>query len=86
MSRFYVYFLLREEAGIPFYVGKGVGKRISDHEKAALAGEDSHKSRIIRKVIANLGYLPKKKVAEGLVEIEAFALEISLIAEIKIGF
>ncbi len=79
---FYVYFLLRKEDGTPFYVGKGVGKRIDDHEKAALTGEDSHKARIIRKIITKLGYLPKKKVAGGLIELEAFALEINLIAEI----
>jgi len=79
MPRFYVYSLDREEGGPSFYIGKGTGKRIDDHEIAALKGEDSHKARIIRKVISELGYLPKRKLVEGLNEEEAFAVEVSTI-------
>ena len=79
---YYVYFLFREEGGEPFYVGKGTRNRWAGHEKDALAGGSSHKARIIRKIIIELSHLPKKKIAEGLTEEEAFALEVRLIADI----
>ncbi len=82
MTVFYVYLLLRED-GTPFYVGKGKGRRWMIHQWDALKGEDSHKARIIRKTIKTVGHLPKKKVATGLTEAEAFALETSLIAEFR---
>lgn len=49
---FYVYQLSRPN-GEPFYIGMGSGDRINFHEKKAQRGDRSHKSNIIRKIIAS---------------------------------
>jgi hypothetical protein len=82
---FYVYILCRDEDfSTPFYVGQGKGGRWLRHEREVLDGRNAcnpYKANTIRKVHAQLGYLPKVKIADGLTERLAFALEKALIAK-----
>jgi hypothetical protein len=78
-SIYYVYVLF-DHRGHPFYVGKGKRARWAKHERDAQKGEKSYKANIIRKTLRLLGSLPKVKIAEGLSEPDAHALEILLIA------
>jgi hypothetical protein len=58
-TKFYVY-ILRKPNGVPFYVGKGCGNRVFQHEREAFISiEKNHKLNIIRKHAnpANGGYL-----------------------------
>lgn len=53
---FYVYLLLKPD-GTPFYVGKGVGRRVFSHEREALAPGISHKLNTIRLVLKEGGQI-----------------------------
>ena len=46
---FYVYVLARPN-GRAFYVGKGRGRRIFEHDREARSGHDCHKCNVIRKI------------------------------------
>jgi hypothetical protein len=78
----YVYALYRDaECTLIFYVGKGKDKRWEKHSSLARRClGNPHKNRIIALVIAKLGYLPKKKLVEGLSDEEACHLERAYIA------
>jgi hypothetical protein len=76
---FYVYVLARPD-GSPFYVGKGLGKRIFDHDYEARSGHKCHKCNIIRKIWKSGGEVQRYIVFETNDEQEAFAYEIELIA------
>jgi hypothetical protein len=78
---FYVYILYRADGETPFYVGKGRSDRWLEHEKDAKR-EHSYKAAIIRQMQADGIAVPKRKVADGLSNAEACALEIKLIAQI----
>lgn len=77
----YVYILFREDGVTPFYVGKGRGDRWLAHEANNKPGR-SHKDNVIAKMRAAGKAVPKKKVAEGLSDEEAYLLEADLIARI----
>lgn len=77
--RFYVYVLARPN-GKPFYVGKGRGKRVFEHDSEARNGCDCHKCRVIRKIWRNGGSIQRYIMFETDDEQEAFAYEIELIA------
>jgi hypothetical protein len=47
--KFYVY-ELRDDAGKPFYVGKGSGKRIAAHQRRARKGDTTHRANKIRSI------------------------------------
>lgn len=79
---YYVYVLYREDGVTPFYVGKGTGKRIRTHAVNARPGK-SHKDNIICKMLSNGIEVRSEKIAEGLTEPEAYALEVELIAQFK---
>lgn len=82
---FYVYILCREN-GEPFYVGKGRRDRWEQHEKPYLPrAKNIRKERLCAKLMRTLGFIPKKKIAEGLCEREAHALERKTIASIGRG-
>lgn len=78
---FYVYILPRED-DTPFYVGKGKGRRWKDHLLPSAARHNPYKTAIIRKMAAAGQPLRVIKIAEGLTEPAAFALERETIAKI----
>lgn len=76
---FYVY-ELRDETGRVFYVGKGSGSRMHAHERRARRGERSHRSHVIRQILARGGEVNPVVVFTSESEADAFAEEKRLIA------
>lgn len=73
--RFYVYELIDPRNGSVFYVGKGQGDRINQHEYEAKNGRVSDKYDTIRAIIQNGLYVVKRKVAQFEDEVSAYAFE-----------
>lgn len=89
MAKFYVYVLARPDKpspegwphqDCPFYVGKGTGRRIREHENEARRGHLCFKCQVIRKVWNSGGQIDKYIMLETDDEQEAFAYEVKLIA------
>jgi hypothetical protein len=81
-DRFYVYTLCTPD-GTPFYVGKGQGSRIANHESEARSGECiCAKCRTIRTIWAQGQAVRRHMVFVGLEESEAFRRERELIIQI----
>jgi len=80
-SDFYVYILFDYRA-IPRYVGKGCGYRWVSHGRLSIVKQSNRKSRMLRKTLRLLGEIPTIKIAEGLSEQQAYAIEIALIKTI----
>lgn len=80
-KRFYIYNLTDPHDKI-FYVGKGCGPRVFDHENEARRGCECHKCRKIRKIWRNGGEVRKYYVFETDNEEEAYSYEMQLISEI----
>jgi hypothetical protein len=68
--------------GTPFYVGKGKGDRLRQHEHAAFRGEKSHKANIIRKIIREGDKVGFVKFIENVSEKEALVKEVEMIKAI----
>ncbi len=68
-----------DKAGTVFYVGKGVGKRIQQHEQEARRGVQSYKCNVIRKILANGCRVVKRILAYFETHEEACMYEIALI-------
>jgi hypothetical protein len=84
VSTCYVYGLFRP-TGEPFYIGKGSGKRLLDHERDFANPRKSrnpHKAYIIAAAKRAGLAIEKRKFVDGLQEKEAFELEKFLIQEI----
>jgi hypothetical protein len=77
--RFFVYVLARGNAN-PFYVGKGSGDRVYDHDSEARGGHQCHKCRIIRKIWRQGGEVQRYIVFTTDDEAEAYAYEVETIA------
>jgi hypothetical protein len=83
MLGYYTYMLVDPRNNLPFYVGKGTGRRCYQHLTEARSGRNnSHKCNVIRKILS-LGMEPVIKVVDsGLTEAVAFELEEFLIQEL----
>lgn len=76
--RFYVYALFHDiEMLKPFYVGKGSFDRWEMHEKNLEKEKRCNwrKYEIIKKLISKIGFVPKRKLFDNLLESEAFEFE-----------
>ena len=78
---FYVYELADPRNAEVFYIGKGKGSRLSQHERAALRGAAGAKCDRIREILATGQKLIARKVALFENEQDAFADEARRIAE-----
>jgi hypothetical protein len=74
----YVYTLAYPD-GTVFYVGKGRGNRIDQHEREAKRGIQSYKCNVIRQIERDGSAIVKTKVCEHLSEDAAYQMEIDLI-------
>jgi hypothetical protein len=79
--RFYVYALAYPDGRI-FYVGKGTGDRILEHEQEARKGGNSRKCEIIREIWARGEQVKKAKLAFFHTDEEALVYESSLISSL----
>lgn len=84
LGRFYNYVLMRPDGSV-FYVGKGTGNRIDQHEIEARNGVQSYKCRVIRQVWAEGGEIIKQKIAFHDTEEDAYQLEMLLIDFFKLA-
>lgn len=81
-NNYYTYMLVDPRDNLPFYIGKGKGRRCNQHISEAKAGGYSRKCNVIRKIL-KLGMSPVVKIVDsGLDEPAAFELEQFLIQEI----
>jgi excisionase family DNA binding protein len=75
---YYVYTLTRPNGEV-FYVGKGTGDRIDQHEHEAELGYRTEKCDVIRQIWSEGGQVVKRKVYETTVERDALLYEWSLL-------
>src|SRR5579885_1552161 len=79
MSQDYYVYTLAYPDGTVFYVGKGKGERIDQHEAEARRGIQSYKCKVIRQIWQSGGQILKTKICEHMEEEAAYQLEIDLI-------
>lgn len=78
---YYVYTLSRPDGRV-FYVGKGCGRRVEEHEKEAKKECSCHKCKVIRKIWRDGGDVKRSIVFETNDELRAYQYERDLIARI----
>ena len=78
-SRWYVYELADPRTDKVFYVGKGSGNRIDQHEREAAQGVCSHKCNTINNIIQSGAQIIKRKVKMFTCELSAYEYEAELI-------
>jgi hypothetical protein len=76
-SDYYVYVLYRQNEITPFYIGKGRGRRWNAH---TYERKNTYRRNIIRQMQSYGLQVPKRKIAEGLTNADACAMERELIA------
>lgn len=82
MTTYYVYKLIDPRDGRVFYVGKGKGQRMYQHEKEARRGKYSRKCKAIREIIGSGAKIRYEIDSHHKVEADAYARERELIDEI----
>ena len=88
MIQFYVYQLRLSTSALPFYVGKGCGKRMFQHLVPSSYGRPGRKNRIIEKAIRQGVEVIPEILHDNLTEDEAMELEklyISVLGRTDIG-
>ena len=84
-SIYYVYYLIDPRNNQPFYIGKGSGERLYAHVYEAKGPEAKWKNRLkcqrINSIIKSGQSVKYEKVAEEMLESEAYNLEAALITE-----
>lgn len=78
-DQYYVYGLIDPRDNKIFYIGKGKGNRIFDHENEAKFNQDTHKLQIINEIKTSGSEVEKLIINLHLTEDEAFAAETALI-------
>ncbi len=77
---YYVYSLINPNDNKPFYIGKGIGNRVFNHQNCAIKDEYSNlKLDTIREIIESGKQVEHIIIRHGLTEKEAFEVEASLI-------
>lgn len=77
---FYVYALINPNNNKPFYIGKGVGNRVFNHQNCAIIDDYSNlKLDTIREILSCGQKVEHIIIRHGLTEKEAFEIEASLI-------
>ncbi len=81
LGAFYVYGLIDPRDGKLFYIGKGTGNRVFEHEKESIHNPDSEKLKLrtISEIKATGLQVEKIIIHHNLTELEAFAAEAALI-------
>lgn len=77
-SDFFTYRLVRSDTGLPFYIGKGCGRRDRAHEENAKNHRKDCNHRVcntIRKLWREGHRVIRERIAENITEASAFALE-----------
>ncbi len=80
MNNYYVYQLRLIDSVLPFYIGKGKGKRCHCHFREWSLRHDSHKNRVIKKAIDEGIEILVEILHQNLTEPEALNKEVELIA------
>ena len=81
-KKYYVYKLVDPRNNKPFYIGKGSGKRVTQHEKEAKLGYIHPKCDIINAIIKDKLEVVREIVQYFELEADAYAYEKQLIKEI----
>lgn len=81
MEDFYVYQLRREDSGLPFYIGKGRGRRIHDHFSPSRLAVKSNKNKVIAQAVKEGVKILREKICENISENGAFLMEVGLISK-----
>jgi hypothetical protein len=82
VKQFYVYGLIDPRTNLPFYIGKGSGNRVDQHEVEARAGKQSHKCNYIRELWREGCEVSKVTYKAFKSEKAAFKYEEALISEV----
>lgn len=84
-GEFYVYHLIDPRSDEVFYVGKGCGNRITDHETEAKKGGDHPKCEVIRSIWNDDMVVKRAKVKHFELEQDAFDFEAAEIHRIGLA-